>query len=102
MFIIMSRFVYIVLSRLLLSDLSLLIVFAYFSLPWSTLVEGDEQPVPLVSYSVHEGKHFFVSAVSGLFLKLIYNGARHSCSSPATKLLHDLAYVCHLPKRPNI
>ena len=75
MFIIMSRFVYIVLSRLLLSDLSLLIVFAYFSLPWSTLVEGDEQPVPLVSYSVHEGKHFFVSAVSGLFLKLIYNGA---------------------------
>ena len=24
---------------------------------WSTLVEGDEQPAPLLSYLVHEGKH---------------------------------------------
>ena len=44
--------------------------------PWSTLVEGDEQPYlsKLLSPSVHEGKHFFVSAVSVLVVKLIYNG----------------------------
>ena len=35
---------------------------------WTTI------PAPSVSYSVHEGKHFF-SAVSELFLKLIYHGA---------------------------
>ena len=40
--------------------------------------EGDEQPSrphTLLSYSVHEGKHFFDLAVSRLFLTLIYHGA---------------------------
>ena len=36
---------------------------------WTTI------PASLVSYSVHEGKHFVVSAVRVLFLKLIYHGA---------------------------
>ena len=35
---------------------------------WTTI------PAPLVSNSVHEGKHFFVSVMSGLFPKLIYLG----------------------------
>ena len=35
---------------------------------WTTI------PVKSVSYSVYEGKHLFVSAVSGLFFMLIYPG----------------------------
>ena len=32
-------------------------------------------PATSVSYSFHDGKHFFGSAVSVLFIKLIYHGA---------------------------
>ena len=57
-----------------------------FSSKWKTV------SARLVSYSVHEGKHFYVSAVSGLFLKLIYHGARYGCLSPATRVFHALSF----------
>ena len=44
-------------------------------LTWSALVEGYEQPYRPHCYSVHKGKHIFLSAMGGLFLKLIYHGA---------------------------
>ena len=38
-------------------------------IPWSTLIEGNEQPATLVSYSVHEGKHFLFQVWVDYFLR---------------------------------
>ena len=53
----------------------------HFSRRWTTI------PAPSVSYSVHQGKHFFDLAVSGLFLKLILPWGRYGCSYPAALLM---------------